>query len=70
MILLLKKTDSETATLATTYTVEKTALPAFSLLKNNSQSSSADYIGAKPTTGIINDGNPSVVHGQTVFEAN
>jgi hypothetical protein len=56
--------------LATTYTVEKTALPAFSLLKNNSQSSSADYIGAKPTTGIINDGNPSVVHGQTVFEAN
>jgi hypothetical protein len=67
---ITKKTDSETATLATTYTVEKTALPAFSLLKNNSQSSSADYIGAKPTTGIINDGNPSVVHGQTVFEAN
>ena len=67
---ITKKTDSETTTLATTYTVEKTALPAFSLLKNNSQSSSTDYIGAKPTTGIINDGNPSVVHGQTVFEAN
>ena len=71
---ITKKTDSETATLATTYTLDKAALEtgaSFSLLKNNSQSSSSsDYIGAKPTTDIINNGNPSVVHGQTVFEAN
>ena len=65
---ITKKTDSETATLATTYTLEKTDLPEFSLLKNNSDSSSTDYIGAKPTTGIINSGNPSVVHGETVFD--
>jgi len=67
---ITKKTDSETAALATTYTLEKTDLPEFSLLKNNSQSSSTDYIGAKPTTDIINSGNPSVVHGETVFDPN
>ena len=54
--------------MATTYTLEKTDLPEFSLLKNNSDSSSTDYIGAKPTTDIINSGNPSVVHGETVFD--
>ena len=55
--------------MATQYTLDADDLPGFESLKNNAQASSTDYIGVKPTTGLINDGDPSVVHGVTVFDA-
>ena len=64
-----KKTDDQTVALATQYTLDAGDLPGLESLKNNAQASSSDYIGVKPTTGLINDGDPSVVHGVTVFDA-
>ena len=64
-----KKTDDQTVALATQYTLDAGDLPGLESLKNNAQASSSDYIGVKPTTGLINDGDPSVVHGLTVFDA-
>ena len=50
---------------ATTYS-STTSIAATSNLQDLGLSSDADYIGAVPASGIINSGNPSVVHGTTV----
>ena len=49
----------------TTYSAS-TSIAASTNLKNLGLSSDSEYIGAIPTSGIINSGNPSVVHGTTV----
>ena len=41
-------------------------LPQASSFKNLGLPTDSDYIGAFPTTGILNDGEPSVIHGKTV----
>ena len=66
---IAKKTDDQTVALNTQYTLDAEDLPGFEALKNNAQADSSDYIGAKPTNVPVNDGDPSVVHGVTVFDA-
>jgi len=52
-----------------TFTYQYTAanLPTDSVLKQTATPESDDYIGAPPTTGIINNGDAAVVNGDTKF---
>ncbi len=67
---LLNKTDI-VGTL--THAANEDNLPSFALLKDvtpwineEGGDDNPDSIGAKPTTGLFNDGAPSVVHGEVV----
>lgn len=67
---ITKKSASDTSALNVSYTVSD--VPAASTLtKQHGDSSSSDYIGAKPThstsSPFLNSGKPSVIHGETVF---
>ena len=50
-----------------TYVYDESNLPTSAVLKNTATSDSDDYVGAKPTTGIINEGKASVVEGDQKF---
>ena len=50
-----------------TYQYTEANLPTDSVLKQTATPDSDDYIGAPPTTGIINDGKAAVVNGDTKF---
>ncbi len=63
----LKKlsTDEVNALPARTYSSTAANLPLESVFLGTGTPSSSDYIGAEPTT-ILNNGDPSVIHGVTI----
>ncbi len=51
------------------YALNLSDLPSTALIKDTGSSDSSDFIGNIPTEGILNNGDPSVIHGTVVFEA-
>ena len=50
------------------YALNLSDLPSTALIKDTGSSDSNDFIGNMPTEGILNNGDPSVIHGTVVFE--
>ena len=50
------------------YALNLSDLPSTALIKDTGSSDSSDFIGNIPTEGILNNGDPSVIHGTVVFE--
>ena len=50
------------------YALNLSDLPSTALIEDTGSSDSSDFIGNMPTEGILNNGDPSVIHGKVVFE--
>ena len=50
------------------YALNLSDLPRTALIKDTGSLDSSDFIGNIPTEGILNNGDPSVIHGSVVFE--